>query len=66
MYQLTLSPFVRRMCPLLECVSEITNPFGLMRDCLFFISFFFDTCIVTPALACVLFFFVCLFITCPM
>lgn len=40
MYQLTLSPFARRMCPLLECVSEITNPFGLMRDCLFFVSFF--------------------------
>lgn len=42
------------MCCLSEYVSEITNPFGLMRDCLFF-CFIFLFCIVTLAFACVLF-----------
>lgn len=46
------------MCCLSEYVSEITNPFGLMRDCLFFFSFFFFVLSLLLLLVC-FFFFLC-------
>ena len=55
------------MCCLPEYVSVITNPFGLMRDCLFFFLFFFVYCHSCSCFCalffCALFFFLFFFLS---